>query len=60
MKFKVTKINVLTCKVIDLGQYDKKCLKDVLKGYKESAEFFGMYERKNSTWIFYVEPISFN
>ena len=59
MKFRVTKINVSTGKEIDLGQYDEKYLKDVLKGYKESVGCTGMYERKNSNWIFYVENIDF-
>lgn len=59
MKFRVTKINVTTGKVIDLGQYDEKYLKDVLKGYKLADGCNDMYERKNSNWIFYVENIDF-
>ena len=46
MKFRVTKINASTGKEIDLGQYDEKYLKDVLKGYKESAGCTGMYDVK--------------
>ena len=32
---------------------------EFLKGYKESDGCNGMYERKNSNWIFYVEKVDF-
>ena len=54
MKFRVTKINVLTGKVIDLGQYDERSLKAFLRGYKETKDS-SIYECENSSWIYYIE-----
>lgn len=58
-KFKVTKVNIITKKELDFGTYSKNDLRVVLRDYKESKDWFGMYERKNSNWIYFVEQVDF-
>ena len=60
MRFRVTKRNLITSEERDYGKLDQKSLKEVLKGYKESKNWFGFYERKNSNWVYIVEPVDFN
>lgn len=58
-RFKVTKVNIITKKELDFGTYSKNDLRVVLRGYKESKDWFGMYERKNSNWVYFVEQVDF-
>ena len=58
MKFRVVKVNYVTCESCYLGVFDANKLKKVLRGYKESVEFKGEHVRKGTSVMYVVDPVT--